>query len=69
MKARRVYLRFALRRVESLSPKEQDAIASQIIETLDAEEAGTVASRKILPSCDLWRSKRWKNTAAAKLAP
>jgi hypothetical protein len=25
----------ALRRVESLSPKEQDAIASQIIETLD----------------------------------
>jgi hypothetical protein len=29
----------ALRRVESLSPKEQDAIASQIIETLDDEEA------------------------------
>ena len=39
MKARRVYLRFALRRVESLSPKEQDAIASHIIETLHAEEA------------------------------
>jgi len=28
-----------LRRVESLSPEEQDAIASQIIETLDDEEA------------------------------
>jgi hypothetical protein len=29
----------ALRRVESLSPEEQDAIASQIIETLDDDEA------------------------------
>jgi hypothetical protein len=29
----------ALRRVESLSREEQDAIASQIIETLDDEEA------------------------------
>ena len=29
----------ALRRVESLSPEEQDAIASQIIESLDDEEA------------------------------
>jgi len=29
----------ALRRVESLSDEEQDAIASQIIETLDDEEA------------------------------
>jgi hypothetical protein len=29
----------ALRRVESLSPDEQDAIAAQIIETLDDEEA------------------------------
>ena len=29
----------ALRRVESLSPAEQDAIASQINETLDDEEA------------------------------
>jgi hypothetical protein len=29
----------ALRRVESLSPEEQDAIASQIMETLDDEEA------------------------------
>ena len=29
----------ALRRVESLSQEEQDAIASQIIETLDDEEA------------------------------
>jgi len=29
----------ALRRVESLSPEEQDAIASQIIETLEDEEA------------------------------
>jgi hypothetical protein len=28
----------ALRRMESLSPEEQDAIASQIIETLDDEE-------------------------------
>ncbi len=28
----------ALRRVESLPPKEQDAIASQILETLDDEE-------------------------------
>ena len=29
----------AFRRMESLSPEEQDAIASQIIETLDDEEA------------------------------
>jgi hypothetical protein len=29
----------ALRRVEALSPQEQDALASQIIETLDEEEA------------------------------
>ena len=29
----------ALRRVESCSPEEQDAIASQIIETLDDDEA------------------------------
>ena len=29
----------ALRRIESLSPEEQDAIASQVIDTLDAEEA------------------------------
>jgi hypothetical protein len=29
----------ALRRVEALSQEEQDAIASQIIETLDDEEA------------------------------
>ena len=29
----------ALRRVKSLSPEKQDAIASQIIETLDDEEA------------------------------
>ncbi|MGA2770159.1 MAG: hypothetical protein ABSG26_05025 [Bryobacteraceae bacterium] len=32
-------LESALRRVESLSPEEQDAIASQIMETLDDEEA------------------------------
>jgi len=29
----------ALRRMESLSPEEQDAIATHIIETLDDEEA------------------------------
>jgi len=32
-------LQEALRRVESLSPEEQDAIAAQIIETLDDEQA------------------------------
>jgi len=32
-------LQEALRRVESLSPEEQDAIASQIVETLDDEDA------------------------------
>jgi hypothetical protein len=32
-------LETALRRVESLSREEQDAIASQIIETLDHDEA------------------------------
>jgi hypothetical protein len=31
----------ALRRIECLSPEEQDAIASQIIETLDDEQAWT----------------------------
>jgi len=35
-----------LRRVESLSPEEQDAIASQIIETLDDEEAWSRSFRK-----------------------
>jgi hypothetical protein len=34
-----VLLERALRRVESLSREEQDAIASQILETLDDEEA------------------------------
>jgi len=29
----------ALKRIESLSPEEQDAIASQIMETLDDEQA------------------------------
>jgi hypothetical protein len=32
-------LQEALRRVESLSQEEQDAIASQIVETLDDEDA------------------------------
>jgi hypothetical protein len=32
-------LKQALFRIESLSPDEQDALASQIIETLDDEEA------------------------------
>ena len=36
----------ALRRMESLSPEEQDAIASQIIETLDDEEAWAVSFRE-----------------------
>jgi hypothetical protein len=36
----------ALRRVESLSQAEQDAIASQIIETLDDEEAWAPSFRE-----------------------
>jgi hypothetical protein len=36
----------ALRRVESLSQGEQDAIASQIMETLDDEEAWTRSFRE-----------------------
>jgi hypothetical protein len=36
----------ALRRVESLSREEQDAIASQIMETLDDEEAWTRSFRE-----------------------
>jgi hypothetical protein len=36
----------ALRRVESLSREEQDAIASQIMETLDDEEAWTRSLRE-----------------------
>jgi hypothetical protein len=36
----------ALRRVEALTPEEQDAIASQIIETLDDEEAWTRSFRE-----------------------
>jgi len=39
-------LREALRRVESLSSEEQDAIASQIIETLDDEDAWARSFRK-----------------------
>ena len=35
----------ALRRIESLSSEEQDAIASQIIETLNDEEAWTRSFR------------------------
>lgn len=36
----------ALRRIERLSPDEQDAIASQIIETLDDEQAWTRTFRE-----------------------
>ena len=36
----------AFRRVESLSREEQDAIASQIMETLDDEEAWTRSFRE-----------------------
>ena len=39
VKAMTGLLEEALRRLESLSPEEQDAIASQIIDTLDDEEA------------------------------
>ena len=35
----------ALKRIESLPPEEQDAIASQIIETLDDEQAWTQSFR------------------------
>jgi hypothetical protein len=38
-------LQEALRRVESLSQEEQDAIASQIIDTLDDEEKWTRSFR------------------------
>lgn len=37
----------ALRRVESLSPEEQDAIASQIMEDLDEEKAWTGRFRNL----------------------
>jgi hypothetical protein len=43
----------ALRRVESLSTEEQDAIAAQIMETLDDEEAW---SRSFRERPDLLRS-------------
>jgi len=36
----------ALKRVETLSPDEQDAIASQILESLDDEAAWTASFRK-----------------------
>lgn len=36
----------ALRRVENLSPEQQDVIASQILETLDDDEAWTSSFRK-----------------------
>jgi hypothetical protein len=36
----------ALRRVESLTPEEQDAIASRIMETLDDDEAWTRSFRE-----------------------
>jgi hypothetical protein len=40
-------LETALRRVETLSTEEQDAIASQIIETLDDEEAWATRFRHL----------------------
>jgi len=43
----------ALRRLESLSQEEQDAIASQIIDTLDDEEAWT---RSFLEKPEVLRS-------------
>jgi hypothetical protein len=43
----------ALQRVEALSKEEQDAIASQILETLDDEEAW---ARKFREKPDLLRS-------------
>jgi hypothetical protein len=43
----------ALRRVEALSREQQDAIASQILETVDAEEAW---ERSLLARPDVLRS-------------
>jgi hypothetical protein len=40
-------LETALRRIETLSTEEQDAIASQIIETLDDEEAWAARFRRL----------------------
>ncbi|MGA3024020.1 MAG: hypothetical protein ABSF98_04545 [Bryobacteraceae bacterium] len=48
-----VRLEEALRRVEALSREEQDAIASQILETLDDEEAW---ARKFSARPDLLQS-------------
>jgi hypothetical protein len=39
----------ALRRVEALTPEEQDALASQIIETLDDEETWAHSFRENPP--------------------
>jgi hypothetical protein len=56
----------ALRRVESLSQEEQDAIASQILETLDDEEAWRAVSAGSQTSCESRHSKLPRNTGAVK---
>jgi len=55
----------ALRRVESLSREEQDAIASQIMETLDDDEAWARSFREKPAVCDPWPARRWRGTAGA----
>jgi hypothetical protein len=62
-------LETALRRVESLSAEEQDAIASQIIETLDDEEAWARSFAQIPPRCEPWRVRRLKSTVEATRVP
>ena len=59
----------ALRRVESLPSEAQDAIASQIIETLDDEEAWALAASGKTPRCsDPWRVKPGRSIVEARLA-
>ena len=59
----------ALRRVESLSPEEQDAIASQILETLEDEEAWERSFRErpdVLRSLESARRAPARRDAAAR---
>ena len=58
----------AVRRMESLSAGEQDAIASQIIETLDDEDAWARSFHENPRRCDPWRMKPRRSIVEARPA-
>jgi hypothetical protein len=59
----------ALQRVEALSREEQDAIAAQILETLEDEEAWAASFARNPSCCAHSLGKPSRNTAGVKPTP